>query len=178
MENKVCPACEKPMEPSESVCPACGGATETEAPISEAPRPGMKWHSFLCGWLLIVGGLGLILSVIGYGLSIFSRPRAMEHLSPALFACFLAQGLITMGCSALMLWAGRELRRFRKRGLRLYMLQLGLYAILSNLLDTVERALGGLPAFHYSVPVNLVIVGVFLWLNHLYFRRRAHLYVN
>jgi len=178
MENKVCPACEKPMEPKESVCPACGGAAEPEAPAPEAPKPGMKWHSFLCGWLLIMGTLSILLSAIGIILYLLTGPKAYEFLSPGLFACSILRNVITIGCSILMLWAGLGLRRFRKRGPWLYMLQLGPYAVLSNLLDMVERALSDLPAFHYSVPVNLVIVGVFLWLNHIYFRKRAHLYVN
>lgn len=178
MENKVCPECEKPMEQDESVCPACGGAAESEAPSPEAPKLGMKWHSFLCGWLLIMGILGILLSAIGIVLYLLTGPEAYEFLSPGLFACAILRNVITIGCGVLMIFAWLDLSNFRKDGPRLYMFQYGLYVVLSSILDMVENGLSGQPVFPFSMLTPFVVAAVFLWLNHIYFRKRAHLYVN
>lgn len=178
MENKVCPACEKPMEPEESVCPACGGAAEPESSVPEAPKLGMKWHSFLCGWLLIMGILVILLSAIGIILYLVTGPEAYEFLSPGLFACSILQDVIMIGRGVLMIFAWLDLSNFRKNGPRLYMFQYGLYVVLSSILNMVENGLSGQPVFPFSMLTPFVVAAVFLWLNHIYFRKRAHLYVN
>ena len=178
MENNVCPACEKPIKQGESVCPACGGAAEPEITAPEAPKLGMKWHSFLCGWLLIIGTLSILLSAIGIVLYLLTGPEAYDALSPGLFVCSILQNVIAIGCGVLMIFAWLDLSNFRRTGPRLYMFQFGLYFVLSNVLDMVERGLGGQPVFSFSLLIPFVIAAVFLWLNHVYFRKRAHLYIN
>lgn len=178
MESKICPGCEKPLEPDESVCPACGGAAKPETSAPETPKLGMKWHNFLCGWLLIAGILGILLSAIGIVLYLLTGPEAYAFLSPGLFVCSILRNILTIGCGVLMIFAWLDLSNFRKTGPRLYMFQFGLYFVLSNILEMVERGLGGQPVFSFSMLTPFVIAAVFLWLNHIYFRKRAHLYVN
>lgn len=174
MEDKLCPACEKPMEPNENVCPACGSAAETEAPAPEAPKLGMRWHHFLSGWLLWIGIAGILFSVIGI---------VIYLCSPVLYTPVdrtfnILQNILTIGVSILVIRAWVDLEHFRKTGPRRYMAQYGISVTAGILLGMIESAVRGFPLFDYSILTNLIVAAVFLRLNAVYFRKRAHLYVN
>lgn len=178
MENKVCPECEKPMEQDESVCPACGGAAEPEDPAPEAPKLGMKWHHFLSGWLLWIGIAGILSSIIGIILCLATPELLIPLYTPVDLTFSILQFILTIGISILVIRAWLDLEHYRKAGPKRYMAQYGISVTAGILLGMVESGVKGLPVFDFSIVINLAIAALFLHWNAVYFRKRAHLYVN
>ena len=145
-----------------------------EAPASNAHKLGMKWHHFLSGWLLWIGGAGILFSLIGIVLYIVNA----EMYPPVDLTFLILKNVLTLGICVLVIRAWQDLEHFRKTGPRRYMAQHGIGITANLLLDMIECAVKGLPIFNISILINLAVTALFLHWNAVYFRKRAHLYVN
>lgn len=145
-----------------------------DVPTPEAPKLGMKWHHFLSGWLLWIGGAGILFSLIGIVLYIVNRNMYL----PVDLTFLILQNVLTLGICVLVIRAWQDLEHYRKTGPKRYMAQYGIGVTANILLDMIECAVRGLPMFDISILISLAWAALFLHWNAVYFRKRAHLYVN
>ena len=153
MENNVCPAC-------------------------EAPNPGMKWHNFLKFWLPFSGILSLACLPIEIVLELQNAFTYTEYYTPAMTTWNIVQSVFNGCCGVLMLIVWRALVNFRESAPRLFMAQYAIRFFGGLLLAMVVNVAEGGPLYRNYMELDPVIAALFLWANDVYFRKRAHLYIN
>ena len=155
-------------------------SVEKEAPAPEAPKLGMKWHSFLCFWLPftgIMGIIGAIFAAVSTSLMINSLldMNSIGYIVSEYMRYFF---ILVFGILMILAWVG--LHKFRRGAPKFFLLQSGLYTLALSIPTLISNLAIGIPtgeALLLLLP-PYVGKGVYLWLNHIYFRKRAHLYVN
>lgn len=143
-------------------------------------QPPMKWHKFLIYFLLWLGGIGNIcnglLQCTGsqYGTD---AARVYQHFS-GLQALDVIFGILCIGLGVLQIVARFKLARFKAVAPKV-LLASYLFAAAYNLLyPIVASAVTGL-ALSELLNIGTVIGNVLMAvLNHLYYDKRAHLFVN
>lgn len=146
----------------------------------EENKLGMKWHGFLCFWLPFSGITGILGSIFSLAGTIFTADSHLERYAPGYvaFEYFRYTVLLIFGVLLIIAWVG--LHKFRKGAPRFYILLSGVYALIMTVLMVFTMIFIGTPvqtACLFTLPA-LVVSGMYLWLNHIYFRKRAHLYIN
>ncbi len=162
-----------------------------EAPAAEPaeiPAPpkklGMKWHHFLCFILPFSGIMGtisaliLLIFMIADGFS--SLQFLLEQTTMVYVVCEVLKFLTLLVTCILMILAWVGLHKFRRGSPRFYMAVLAFYTVTISLLTAVYEISINTSAGWVLVSVlpGLAIQGIYIWLNSIYFRKRAHLYVN
>ena len=135
----------------------------------------MKWHKFLIYFLLLLGTL--IFLIRGFGNLSDCFDDAEE--TPA-FAVRLFAGVCLLGIAALQLAARAALARFSRKGPKMAvavyvsMAMLGGFLLAARQMRAVEldAAIAG------AVEMGCVVSALLAVCNHLYYRRRAELFVN
>lgn len=150
----------------------------TPAPEQTLPEPGMKWYNFLRFWLPFSGILAIVTMPIDIVLQLQMAATYTEYYTPAMTGWNIVQSVFNAGCGGLMLVAWRALVHRRERAPQLYMAQYAIYFFCSLVLTMVTNVAGGEPLYQDYMALDLVIAALFLWANEVYFRKRAHLFVN
>lgn len=151
-----------------------------EAPAPETPKLGMKWHGFLCFWLPFSGITGIIGSIVAL-ISTSLMINSLLDKNPAEYIVSeYIRYILLLAFSILMIivWVG--LHKFRRGAPKFYMLLSGLYTLAMSVPSVISNLTLGIPiaqALLLLLP-SYVFQAIYLWLNHIYFRKRAHLYVN
>ena len=150
----------------------------TPVPEQTLPEPGMKWYGFLKFWLPFSGILAIVTMPVHIVLQLQMTAIYTEYYSTAMTVCSILQDLCRAACGGLMLVVWRAMVNFRERAPRLYMAQYAIYFFASLVLTMIGNVAGGDPLYQDYMALDLVIAALFLWANEVYFRKRAHLFIN
>ncbi len=151
-----------------------------EAPVSNAPKLGMKWHGFLCFWLPFSGITGIIASILAL-ISTSLTIHSILDKNPAVYVVGeYMRYILLLVFSILLIIAWVGLHKFRRGAPRFYMLLSGLYTLAISVPTVISNLTLGIPMLQSVLLIlpSCVFKAIYLWLNHIYFRKRAHLYIN
>ena len=141
----------------------------------------MKWHKFLIYFLLLLGALVFLIRGFGNLSGCFEGTDALIHAkgTPA-FAVRLFAGVCLLAIAALQLAARAALARFSRRGPKMAVAVYVSMAVLDGFILAARqmRAVELDAAIAGAVEMGCVVSALLAVCNHIYYRRRAELFVN
>ena len=135
----------------------------------------MKWHKFLIYFLLLLGALIFLIRGFGDLSDCFDGAEGTPAFAVRLFA-----GVCLLGIAALQLAARAALARFSRRGPKMAVAVYVSMAVLSGFILAARqmRAVELDAAIAGAVEMGCVVSALLAVCNHLYYRKRAAMFVN
>ena len=135
----------------------------------------MKWHKFLIYFLLLLGALIFLIRGFGDLSDCFDGAEGTPAFAVRLFA-----GVCLLAIAALQLAARAALARFSRRGPKMAVAVYVSMAVLDGFILAAQqmRAVELDAAIAGAVEMGCVVSALLAVCNHIYYRRRAELFVN
>ena len=135
----------------------------------------MKWHKFLIYFLLLLGALIFLIRGFGDLSDCFDGAEGTPAFAVRLFA-----GVCLLAIAALQLAARAALARFSRRGPKMAVAVCVSMAVLDGSILAAQqmRAVELDAAIAGVVKMGCVVSALLAMCNHIYYRRRAELFVN
>ena len=135
----------------------------------------MKWHKFLIYFLLLLGALIFLIRGFGDLSDCFDGAEGTPAFAVRLFA-----GVCLLAIAALQLAARAALARFSRRGPKMAVAVYVSMAVLDGFILAARqmRAVELDAAIAGAVEMGCVVSALLAVCNHIYYRRRAELFVN
>ena len=135
----------------------------------------MKWHKFLIYFLLLLGALIFLIRGFGDLSDCFDGAEGTPAFAVRLFA-----GVCLLAIAALQLAARAALARFSRRGPKMAVAVYVSMAVLDGFILAAQqmRAVELDAAIVGVVKMGCVVSALLAMCNHIYYRRRAELFVN
>lgn len=177
-----CTKCGSQMSEGQTVCPACGAAQGASGSQPDMP---MKWYKFLIYFALFAGavinGIQGILLVTGkyYDVIAGNGASALVYMFyGSLRFIDIIFGLALIGVAVIAVMTRQKLAGYSADGPKMLMT----YYVLSTAVSVVYALLASIVTgqnfFSGSVLLSLVISIVMIFINKVYFEKRAHLFNN
>ena len=135
----------------------------------------MKWHKFLIYFLLLLGALIFLIRGFGDLSDCFDGAEGTPAFAVRLFA-----GVCLLAIAALQLAARAALARFSRRGPKMAVAVYVSMAVLDGFILAAQqmRAVELDAAIAGVVKMGCVVSALLAMCNHIYYRRRAAMFVN
>ena len=135
----------------------------------------MKWHKFLIYFLLLLGALIFLIRGFGDLSDCFDGAEGTPAFAVRLFA-----GACLLGIAALQLAARAALARFSRRGPKMAVAVYVSMAVLDGFILAAQqmRAVELDAAIVGVVKMGCVVSALLAMCNHIYYRKRAAMFVN
>ncbi len=180
-----CPKCGKQVPDGSPVCPECLQLlTDISVSPGKATALPMKWYNFLIFFALWAGAILNLLTGITH---LFGWTYAAVGTSSKEIYATLGQGLqildIVMGAAMIGLGIFSIVVRFqlagyKKQGPRLLLVLYGVSVVVSILYPIIASAITSVNVMDSSLISSLVVSLVMMFVNYVYFKKRAHLFCN
>lgn len=165
-----------PPHPAAPVCPA----PDTSRPADAPAQPKMKWYKFLihCSlWLGMLGDLGDAASLLT-GADYDGDLSLLYAYLPGLRALNVTYAILSLGMAVFCVYVRSRLANFRRNGPTCFLVLIGLNIGLPVAFALLESILFGTPLSEGISFLVLLMMLFFFYLNLIYFRKRAYLFVH
>lgn len=155
-----------------------------QRPLSRrAPRPEgeipMKWYKFVIYfqlWFTLLSGVTNGLSMLtgscydGMAESLYETYAGLPYIDRS-------YGMILMGWGIFAVYVRQHLAKYMADGPKLYLLLLAINPVSALVYNLIAGAIvGGLDVM--SLAISVIVNVIIIELNHIYFQKRQHLFVN
>ena len=177
-----CTKCGSQMSEGQTVCPACGAAQGASGSQPDMP---MKWYKFLIYFALFAGavinGIAGILYLTGkiYDFAAGDGASALMYMFfGSLRIVDVIYGIALIGLAIIAVMTRQKLAGYSADGPKMLMT----YYVLSTAVSVVYALLASIVTgqnfFSGSVLLSIIVSIVMIFLNKVYFEKRAHLFNN
>lgn len=177
-----CGRCGKEVPDGMEYCSMCQFQikTQTEASAATVPDMPMKWYKFLIYFLLFASMVINTLSGFGYisGIHYLGMANEVYTAYPAMKAVDFVMGIFSIGYAVFALFTRMHLARFSKTAPSLIIWFYSLNPICNILYTGAVSLVLGQSAFDSNFIGRLLGFALVLACNVVYFKKRAHLFVN
>lgn len=183
-----CPKCGKPIPDGSPVCPECLQPLTDMAisPAAEntAPDLPMKWYKFLIFFALWANAILNILTGIThlsgmtYAAAGVTAKEVYAYFGQGLHVLDIAMGVIMIALGVFSIIVRFQLAGYKKQGPKMLLVLYGVSLVVSILYSIIASAMTSVNVVDSSSISSLVVSVVMIFVNYIYFKKRAHLFCN
>lgn len=194
-----CPNCGTACDDSQAFCQSCGANLRTtqqpqpqqpygqqpyaQQPYAQTPELGMKWFKFIIYVQLFLSAL----ANLGTGISVLTGSQYGEgkelvyYVFSSLKTVDVLYGVVLIVLAVGAIYVRMQLAGYRANGPKLYLVLMSATALASFIyIIAASSAIGELSrSLNLTTYItNLIISALLIVINAMYFKKRAHLFVN
>lgn len=197
-----CTKCGKEISDNQRFCTNCGAESKNGSDLFQGTTSNssntfdisegttsmpMKWYKFLIYFALIAGAvLNLangIMMVTGGIYSVQTGGQATADLIYSMYGMSLKMvdmfyGIVLFAIAVLAIMARNKLANYKNDGPKFLYLVYGISLGVVLVYNILVGAITGVGIFNVTTVTQLVIQGIMIYANIVYFNKRLHLFVN